>query len=153
MSRQNNYCDSLKVENRKVVSRIWTNMLFGGKTQCTILGLNQDAQVTTVKLGLQISKHVFKALRPRWEGQQRTVGSDSLASLIRLLCEPDSHKFQSLQVKTPMAMHSSMSSYQPNPLQHNSANTWLLADQAGLCFSSTRKGNSGSQLQLSKQYL
>lgn len=40
-------------------------MLFGGKTQCTILGLNQDAQVTTVKLGLQISKHVFKALRPR----------------------------------------------------------------------------------------
>lgn len=68
MSRQNNHCNSLKIENQKAVSRIWTNMLFGGKTQCAVLGLHQDAQVTTVikqkkkvggKSGLQINKHVF----------------------------------------------------------------------------------------------
>ncbi len=93
--------------------------------QCAVLGLHQDAQVTTQKSGRKIgpadqwTQSVFQVQWSRWVASHKVSREkwgrpDSLhcSGCFVSLGSTDSHKFQSLQVKTPIAMHSSM---RPNP--------------------------------------
>lgn len=67
---------------------------------CAVLGLHQDAPNTAVvkqKSGRKIrpadqwTRSTMALMSDITEGQQRTEGSDRLASLLRLLCEPWQH--------------------------------------------------------------
>ncbi len=131
--------------------------------QCAVLGLHQDAQVTTQKSGRKIrpadqwTQRVFSStivlVSGIKEGQERKVGSARRASLLRLLCEPWQHwqsqipKFASQNTNSDALQREASPS--PSSFQHNSANSWLFAGQAWLSFSSISKVHKGLQLQLS----
>lgn len=103
------------------------NMLWRHR-QCAVLVLHKDAEVTTVMKQKSVRKirpadqwtqRVFQAQWPWWVTSQK-VSREQRGRTESLHCSgcfvspgsTDSHKFQSLQVKTPIVMRSSMS---PHP--------------------------------------
>lgn len=151
------------------ISRRADMLVMLGTGDVQSLGVHQDAQVTTVtkqRSGRKIrpadqwTRSVFQTQWLWWVTSQKVIReqrgrTDSLhcSGCFVNLGSTDSHKFQSLQVKTPIAMRSSMS---PHPAQPTQPTLDCLLTKLDFLFpinSESAKSTEAANTQLSKKYL